>query len=61
MKVLGRGSLARHARQAIDFVLGLGTVEAITIGTTTPSQLIENIQLVEDLAPQHPLKARIAQ
>jgi len=58
MKVLGRGSLAGHARQAIDFVLGLGTVEAITIGTTTQAQLTENIQLVEELAPLYPLKAR---
>ncbi len=60
MKVLGRGSLAGHARQAIDFVLGLGTVEAITIGTTTQAQLTENIQLVEELAPQYPLRARTA-
>jgi aryl-alcohol dehydrogenase-like predicted oxidoreductase len=59
MKVLGRGQLARSAadvRKAIQYVLGLGTVHAITIGTTRHEHLHQNLALVEELAPQHPFQ-----
>lgn len=56
MKVLGCGRLAQEPRAAIEYVLGLGTVHAITIGTSTREELIENLQLVEELAPGYPLR-----
>ena len=57
MKVLGCGQLASDARTAIQYVLQLGTVHAITIGTSSREQLDENLRLVEELAPQYPLRA----
>ncbi len=51
MKVLGCGRLAKEPRAAIKYVLELGTVHAINIGTSTREQLYENLQLVEELAP----------
>jgi aryl-alcohol dehydrogenase-like predicted oxidoreductase len=57
MKVLGCGQLASDARTAIQYVLQLGTVHAITIGTSSREQLDENVGLVEELAPQYPLRA----
>jgi aryl-alcohol dehydrogenase-like predicted oxidoreductase len=59
MKVLGRGQLARSredTRKAIEYVLGLGTVHAMTIGTTRLEHLRQNLALVEELAPQYPLR-----
>ena len=56
MKVLGCGRLTDDMRKAIDYVLGLGTVHALTIGPTSFEQLEENVRLVGALAPQHPLK-----
>jgi aryl-alcohol dehydrogenase-like predicted oxidoreductase len=53
MKVLGRGQLARDAHKAIQYVLGLGTVHAMTIGTTRQEHLRQNLALVEELAPQY--------
>jgi predicted aldo/keto reductase-like oxidoreductase len=38
----------------MQYVLGLGTVHAMTIGITSSTQLDENVRLVEELAPQHP-------
>lgn len=58
MKVLGCGQLAGNARAAIQYVFQLGTVYAITIGTSQPKQLYENLRLVEEFAPQHPLLIR---
>ena len=48
MKVLGCGQLASQARQAIHYVLGLGCVHAIVIGTSSQAQLTENVQWVEE-------------
>ncbi len=56
MKVLGCGALKGNARAAIEYVLRLGTVHAFTIGMTGVAQLEENVRLVEELAPQYPLK-----
>jgi aryl-alcohol dehydrogenase-like predicted oxidoreductase len=56
MKVLGRGQLAGEARAAIQYVLQLGVVHAIVIGTSGREQLLENVRLVEELAPQYPLR-----
>ena len=56
MKVLGCGRLAGDARAAIRYVLGLGTVHALTIGITRPEHLQENVRLVEELASLYPLR-----
>ena len=56
MKVLGCGSLAQDAREAIRYVFELGTVHAITLGITNREQLFEDLRLVEELGPQYPLR-----
>jgi aryl-alcohol dehydrogenase-like predicted oxidoreductase len=56
MKVLGCGQLAGKARAAIQYVLRLGIVHSIVIGTSGRPQLVENVRLFEELAPQHPLR-----
>lgn len=55
MKTLGCGSLAGQARTALEYVLALGTVHAITVGTSKAEHLDQNLRLVEELAPQHPM------
>jgi aryl-alcohol dehydrogenase-like predicted oxidoreductase len=55
MKVLGCGQLVRKARAAIQYVLKLGVVHAITIGISRREHLLENARLVEELAPRYPL------
>jgi aryl-alcohol dehydrogenase-like predicted oxidoreductase len=57
MKVLGCGRLASRARECIEYVLGLGTVHAMTIGMTSSGQIDENVRLIEELAPQCALLA----
>jgi aryl-alcohol dehydrogenase-like predicted oxidoreductase len=57
MKVLGCGQLVREARAAMRYVLELGTVHAITVGTSKREHLYENLKLVEELAPRYPLRA----
>jgi len=59
MKILGCGQLAGEARTAIQYVFQLGTVHAITVGTSKREHLFENLRLVEEIAPQHPLQARL--
>ncbi|MBN1581099.1 MAG: aldo/keto reductase [Anaerolineae bacterium] len=56
MKVLGCGSLAHDPRKAIEYVLGLGTVHALAIGTSSLAQLEQNVRLIEDLSPRYPLR-----
>ena len=56
MKVLGVGQLADDVRGAIRYVLGLGTVHALTLGITSRAQLLEDVRLVEELAPGNPLR-----
>ena len=56
MKVLGCGRLAGEARTAIEYVFQLGTVHAITIGTSSREHLDRNAALVEELAPRYPLR-----
>jgi predicted aldo/keto reductase-like oxidoreductase len=48
MKVLGCGRLSDF-KGAIDYVLGLGTVHALSIGTTSIRELEENVRIVEEL------------
>jgi aryl-alcohol dehydrogenase-like predicted oxidoreductase len=50
MKVLGCGQLARKTRAAIQYVLQLGVVHAVVIGTSRREHLLENVGLVEELA-----------
>jgi aryl-alcohol dehydrogenase-like predicted oxidoreductase len=56
MKVLGCGQLVRKARAAIQYVLELGVVHSIVIGTSARGQLLENVKLVEEFAPRYPLR-----
>jgi aryl-alcohol dehydrogenase-like predicted oxidoreductase len=56
MKVLGCGQLAGEARAAIEYVFQLGTVHAVTIGTSRREHLHENLGLVEEIAPRYPLR-----
>jgi hypothetical protein len=56
MKVLGCGQLTRDARAAVQYVLRLGTVYAITVGISRRQHLYENLELVEELAPRYPLR-----
>jgi aryl-alcohol dehydrogenase-like predicted oxidoreductase len=56
MKVLGCGKLADKTRAAIQYVLKLGVVHSIVIGTSAREQLLENVKGVEELAPRYPLR-----
>jgi predicted aldo/keto reductase-like oxidoreductase len=56
MKVLGAGKLADDARRAMQYVFQLGTVYSITVGTSARNQFDQNLRLVEELAPRHPLR-----
>jgi aryl-alcohol dehydrogenase-like predicted oxidoreductase len=57
MKVLGCGRLAEDPRAAMRYVFQLGTVHAITIGTSKREHLLGNVRLVEELAPRYPLQS----
>ncbi|MGC9348882.1 MAG: aldo/keto reductase [Anaerolineae bacterium] len=48
MKVLGCGRIS-DVRGAFDYVLGLGTVHALSIGTTSVRELEENVRIIESL------------
>jgi 1-deoxyxylulose-5-phosphate synthase len=56
MKVLGCGPLADDVRAAIRYVLQLGTVHALTIGISDPAHLQEHVRIIDELAPQFPLR-----
>ena len=56
MKVLGCGQLSHDPEKALKYVLNLGTIYAMTIGTSSISQLQENARIINTLAPTHPLK-----
>jgi aryl-alcohol dehydrogenase-like predicted oxidoreductase len=56
MKVLGCGQLAGQGRAAIQYVLQLGAVHSLVVGTSRREQLLENARWVEELAPQYPLQ-----
>ncbi len=56
MKVLGCGRLTHDVRRAFEYVLGLGTVHALTIGTSSLDELTMNARLMEELAPRYPLR-----
>jgi aryl-alcohol dehydrogenase-like predicted oxidoreductase len=58
MKVLGCGQLVGKARTAMQYVLGLGVVHSIVIGTSRHEHLLENAKLVEELAPHYPLRTQ---
>jgi len=55
MKVLGCGSLTDDVEKAFRFVLGLGTVHALSIGTSSLKQLRQNVQVMESLGGAYPL------
>jgi aryl-alcohol dehydrogenase-like predicted oxidoreductase len=56
MKVFGAGRLANDARAAIQYVLGLGTVHALTIGISREAHLRQSARLVKELSPLYPLR-----
>jgi predicted aldo/keto reductase-like oxidoreductase len=58
MKVAGCGRLAGDMRSAMRYVLDLGVVHSLSIGTSSQQQLTENVTLMEALAPQYPLRSR---
>lgn len=58
MKALGCGQLTGDVRGALDYVLGLGTVHALSIGTTSEAQLEENVRWMNELTPSRALKER---
>jgi predicted aldo/keto reductase-like oxidoreductase len=60
MKVLGVGRLARDARAAMQYVLQLGSVHALTIGISQQAHLRQNVRLIEELAPLHPLRQPVS-
>jgi aryl-alcohol dehydrogenase-like predicted oxidoreductase len=49
MKVLGAGRLAGDARAAMQYVLNLGTVHALTVGISRQAHLRQNVRLIEEL------------
>jgi aryl-alcohol dehydrogenase-like predicted oxidoreductase len=57
MKVLGCGQLVSKARAAMQYVLELGVVHSIVVGTSRRQHLLENIALIEELAPHCLLRA----
>jgi len=56
MKALGCGELTGDVKRALSYVLGLGTVHALSIGTSSRAQLHENVRLMDELASQYPIK-----
>jgi 1-deoxyxylulose-5-phosphate synthase len=56
MKALGCGELTGDVKRALSYVLGLGTVHALSIGTSTRGQLHENVRLMDELTSQYPIK-----
>jgi aryl-alcohol dehydrogenase-like predicted oxidoreductase len=56
MKVLGCGQLANDVRAAMAYVFQLGTVYSVSIGMISREQVIENVKVVENLAPRYPLR-----
>jgi aryl-alcohol dehydrogenase-like predicted oxidoreductase len=54
MKVLGCGKLVNDVEGAIEYVLQLGTVHAMTIGTSSRAQLQQNLGVMEALAHRYP-------
>ena len=56
MKALGCGELTGDVKKALSYVLGLGTVHAVSIGTSSRAQLHENVRLMDKLASKYPIK-----
>jgi 1-deoxyxylulose-5-phosphate synthase len=48
MKVMGAGQLGEEPRRAIEFVFGLGVVDAVTIGMLSREQVDQNLALVAE-------------
>jgi aryl-alcohol dehydrogenase-like predicted oxidoreductase len=58
MKVLGCGRLSHESVKAMTYVLKLGTVHAMTIGTSSVSQLEQNVKNINALTPVYHLKEK---
>lgn len=51
MKVAGAGKLTGDMRKAFRYVLGLESIDALTIGMSSREEIDENIGLINELAP----------
>jgi aryl-alcohol dehydrogenase-like predicted oxidoreductase len=49
MKVLGCGDLRDDPRRALEFVFGLGCVDAVTLGMVSREQVDQNVALVSEI------------
>jgi aryl-alcohol dehydrogenase-like predicted oxidoreductase len=49
MKVLGVGQLSDNVDRALDYVFGLGSVQAITLGIRSRYELVENVHYVNEV------------
>ena len=51
MKLFGGGRNAEpgERRKSLEWVLGLGTVDSLTIGFTSPQQIDQVLDLIEDI------------
>jgi 1-deoxyxylulose-5-phosphate synthase len=58
MKALGCGRLKLDLRRAYQWILDLGVVHALSIGTSSIAELEENAGLVAELAPPRPLQRK---
>jgi predicted aldo/keto reductase-like oxidoreductase len=56
MKALGCGRLTDDVQGAFDYVLGLGAVHALSIGTSSVEELEQNAAIMDELAPRYPMK-----
>lgn len=50
MKILGEGAIAERMNESIKFVLGLGCIDAMTIGFLKPEEVTDTVQRMETLA-----------
>lgn len=61
MKVLGGGTLYRHAREAIDHVMGLPWLDSAVIGMSTPAEIDYNVALFSGQQPAQEIARRVGQ
>jgi predicted aldo/keto reductase-like oxidoreductase len=50
MKVVGQGRLTDDPRRAIQFVMGLSCVDAMTVGMLSEWEILQNIEIIEEFA-----------
>jgi len=50
MKVVGQGRLTDDPRRALQFVMGLSCVHAITVGMLSEREILQNVEIIEEFA-----------